>query len=311
MRKVDVTVHEAAALQHGLITRDQFLLHGSRDQLKRRLASGFLTRIYSSVYRLSSAPETWRQSLLAACLAGGKMSAGAFRAAAKMDDLPGGEELVEITNLRHNRCQYDGVVVHESRYLEERDIRIIDGIPVTRTARTICDLACLVEQRILERQTLELALMEAVRRELVDVGSVWAEHERLGGTFRLGGAPMLSVLRAFVPPVRSTESVGESKMLLILREQHFPEPVPQLWLTLPDGERIRLDLAWPDWKASLEFDPYRWHGDRDRYEKMQSRTRRMRAMGWERISVTDDDLDAGMPEALAALARIVPRTRRL
>jgi hypothetical protein len=33
----------------------------------------------------------------------------------------------------------------------------------------------------------------------------------------------------------------------------------------------------------------------------------MRAMGWERVCVTDDDFDAGMPEALAALAQALGR----
>lgn len=228
-----------------------------------------------------------------------------------MIDLPGGEEIVEITSRRHNRCQYGDVVAHESRFLEERDIVVLDGIPVTRTARTICDLACLVELRLLAPETLRLALLEAVRRDLVSLASLWTEHERMGGTFRLGGDAMLKELREFLPPERPTESVGETKLLLILRENGFPESTPQYWLTLPDGERIRLDHAWPEWKASIEFDPYKWHGDRHRYEKMLSRTRRMRAMDWERISVTDDDLDAGMPEALAALARVVPRIGRL
>jgi hypothetical protein len=287
------------------------LVHGTRQQVDRRLRSGLLARMYNSVYRLSSAPVTWRQSLLAACLAGGKPSAASCRAAAKISDLPGGEEVLEITSPRHRRAQYGGVVAHESRFLEERDVVVIDGIPVTRTARTICDLAGLVELGLLDRTTLDLALQEAVRRNLVDVAAVWREHERLGSTFRLGGAVMLSALHDFVPPARRTESVGESKVLLLLRRNDFPEPVSQYWLTLPDGERIRLDHAWPECKASIEFDPYKWHGGCDHYEKMLSRTRRMRAMDWERISVTDTDLDAGMPEALAALARIVPRLGRL
>jgi hypothetical protein len=44
---------------------------------------------------------------------------------------------------------------------------------------------------------------------------------------------------------------------------------------------------------------------RERYEKMMSRTRQMQAIHWHRVCVTDDDLNAGMPESLAALKPLV------
>jgi hypothetical protein len=307
MQKVDQHILEIAEQQHQLVTREQFLVDGSTAQLKRRLRSGALIRVHNSIYRLPGTTPTWRQELLAACLAAGRPSSASFRAALAMTHLPGGEELVEITCPRHRRAQYEGVIAHESRFLEERDLVIIDGIPVTRTPRTLCDIAGLVELGKMSRSTLDHALLDAVRRDLVDVGSVWREYERLGGTIRLGGDTIYDALQRFVPPRRLTESSPELRVLMILREHGFPEPTPQYWITLPDGERIRLDFAWPDCRASLEWDPYKFHGDRDRYEAMQSRTRRLRAMGWERVCITDDDFDAGMPEALAALGQVLGR----
>ena len=159
----------------------------------------------------------------------------------------------------------------------------------------------------MSRFTLDHALLEAVRRDLVDVASVWRECERLGGDTRLGGAVIMDALQRFVPPERATETMPESLVLQLLRENGIPDPIPQYWLTLPNGARIRLDFAWPTNRASLEWDPYKYHGDRDRYEAMQRRTRLMRAMDWERICLTDDDLDAGMPETLAALRRVLGR----
>jgi hypothetical protein len=55
----------------------------------------------------------------------------------------------------------------------------------------------------------------------------------------------------------------------------------------------------------LEFDPYKYHGDRERYEEMMSRTRLLQSIRWQRVCVTDDDLDAGMAESLAALQPLV------
>ncbi len=153
MRPIDLTVADLAPRQHGLVARDQLLVVGSRDQITRRLKSGRLIRIHDSVYRVPSTACSWRQALLAACLAGGKSSVASFRAAALLHGLPGGAEVVEITTLRHHRWPYPHVVVHESRHLSELDVMIVDSIPVTRAARTLCDLAGLVELRELGRRS--------------------------------------------------------------------------------------------------------------------------------------------------------------
>jgi very-short-patch-repair endonuclease len=302
----DAKILRLASSQDSLLTREQFLRYGSKDQLKYWLRRGRLVRVYESVYRLPGAELRYRQRL-PACMAGGSTGVASFRAAAHLGHLPGGCEIVEITTVRHTRWNYADVVVHESRHLGPLDVMDADGIPTTTVARTLCDLAGLVELRELPRRDLDLALLEAVRRDLVDMRSVWAAHDRLGGSLRLGSGVILDALRRFVPPLRSTESTAESKLLLLVRQYGFPEPVPQDWITLPDGERVRLDLAWPRWRASMEFDPYKFHGDRDRYEKDAARTRKMQAMGWDRVRVTDDDLDAGIPEAAAALRAVLDR----
>jgi hypothetical protein len=230
-----------------------------------------------------------------------------FRAAALLHGLPGGAEVVEITTLRHHRWPYPRVLVHESRHLSELDVMMVDSIPVTRAARTLCDLAGLVERRALDRRTLDLALLECVRRNLVDVRSVWRAQERLGGSVRLGGEVMLDALQHFLPPERSAETRAETMLLQLLREQALPEPVAQFWLELPNGERIRLDFAWPSLMVGAEFDPYKFHGDRERYEKNASRTRLMQAIGWDRVTITDDDLNARIPEGAAALRTLLQR----
>jgi hypothetical protein len=307
MRPIDVAILEIAARQHSLVRRDQFLERGTLDQLKRRLRTGALVREYGGVYRIAGSEQTWEQGELAACYAGGKLTVASCRAAARLQGLPGGANLVEITTLRHRRWNYPGVIVHESRHLSELDTMVIDAIPVTRTARTLCDLAGLVELGELQRRTLDHALLEAVRRNIVDVRSVWRTHERLGGTVRLGGETILHALQGFVAPLRKPETSAESLLLALIRDHGFPEPDAQFWLRLPNGEWIRLDYAWAGFKIGFEFDPYKYHGDRERYEKNASRTRLMQAIGWDRVTVTDDDLNAGIPESAAALRQLLAR----
>src|SRR5689334_22970693 len=129
---------EIGEFQHQLVTREDFLRIGTRRQLEYCVATKVLVRVHNSVYRLAAREQTWRQCVHAACLAGGRYSAASFRAAARLQELPGGEELVEVTFRRHSRAQYEGVIVHESRHLTERDLLLIDNIPVTNAARTLC-----------------------------------------------------------------------------------------------------------------------------------------------------------------------------
>ncbi|HEX5094640.1 MAG TPA: hypothetical protein VFX21_01440 [Acidimicrobiia bacterium] len=306
MKHIDTALHKCAARQYGVITRWQLLAHGTKDQIKVRLKSGQLERRYDCVYISPSVPPSWEQDELAACVAGGRPNGVAsLRAAARLWGLPGGEEIVEVTTARHNRLQYEGVIAHESRFLEERDRMLLNSIPVTRPERTLLDLAGLVELHRLPERTLELALFEAVRRDLVDIPSVWREYERLGHYKRLGGEVILPILERFVAPIRKPETTPETELLFMLREAGFPDPVAQYWLVLPNGERIRLDYAWPWLRCGAEFDPYKFHGDRERYEKNAARTRLMQAMGWSRVTVTDDDLDAGIPQTIMALRTLL------
>ena len=91
----------------------------------------------------------------------------------------------------------------------------------------ICDLALLVARGELRPSTLDLALQEALRRDLVDVPRVWREWERLGGVMRPGGRVVEELLDHFIPPVRKTDSTPELQLLQLLRAAGLPEPVPQ------------------------------------------------------------------------------------
>ena len=55
----------------------------------------------------------------------------------------------------------------------------------------------------------------------------------------------------------------------------------------------RLDFAWPEAKVYCEFDPYKWHGGRDKYMLDTSRRLELANLGWYGVPVTDDELDSG------------------
>lgn len=114
-------------------------------------------------------------------------------------------------------------------------------------------------------ETLEAAAYEALRRSLVDVGSLWREWERLGGLRRRGGAAIERLLNLLIPPERQPESSAEMKLLNLVRSAGLPEPAPQFRVRLSGTRGVRLDLAWPYRLVALEFNPYKYHGGRPRY----------------------------------------------
>jgi hypothetical protein len=297
----DLRLLNLAGRQHYVVTRDQLREFGSRRQIVSRLAAGVLESVYESVYRVSGSPATWHQQLLAACFVTSGLSAASFRAAAQLWSLPGGDEIVEITSPRHNRAQREEVRTHESFFLTDRDLTYIDAVPVTWPARVICDLGLLVKRGELTIDTLELAMHEAFRRDLLDVERVWKEWERLGGTRRPGGKVIEQVLTRFVPPVRKPDTTPEIRLLQLLRAARLSEPVPQHRVWLTSTRWYDLDFAWPHAKVFCEFDSYKWHGSRRSYMRTTNRRLELERHKWYGVPVTDDELDAGAPLAIAVL----------
>jgi hypothetical protein len=69
----------------------------------------------------------------------------------------------------------------------------------------------------------------------------------------------------------------------------------------------KLDFAWPEAKVYCEFDPYKWHGGRDKYMRDGKRRLQLAGMGWYGVPVTDDELDSGALLATQLLSQRLAR----
>src|SRR5262249_47987129 len=150
-----------ASRQLGLFTREQARLAGfSPGSIDKRVSLRLWIAIDHGVYRVAEAPGSWRQRLLAACLAGPAVAS--HRAAAALWRFPTfGEAEIEVTALRHRRRTADDVIWHESVRLDDRHVTEADFIPITRPVRTLLDLGAVVDA-----SRLLLAFDDAVRRNL-------------------------------------------------------------------------------------------------------------------------------------------------
>lgn len=281
-RRLDRTIALRAARQHGLISRAQARTLGATEaMIRQRLESGAWDKVFSGVYRLAGAPPSWLQSVTAACLATGPGSGAAHRTAGVLWRLPGITSVeAEVVVPRGRGPSPPGVVVHTSRSLARSDLTVIEGIPVTTPARTFIDLSAVVDA-----MTLEAALDDARRRDLIAIPRVLRRLDEIGGKGCTGSGVLRRLLEARAeeaPP----ESVLETMVLRLIRGSRLPLPVPQF--EIRDGARVvaRVDLAYPAQRVAIEADSRAWHSGRLQWERDLARRSALAARGWRVIHVT-------------------------
>jgi predicted transcriptional regulator of viral defense system len=146
---MDAAIAHLALRQHGLLLRAQVLDVGLTDaMIDHRIRSGRWARVCPGLYRLAGVPVSWRQRALAACLVAGPGAVVSHRSAAVLWGLSGFRPgPIEITVPNGHSVRSPLARVHRTAEVS-RVVR--DGVPLTRPARTIADLAVVVGGQVLE-----------------------------------------------------------------------------------------------------------------------------------------------------------------
>ncbi|HVF76244.1 MAG TPA: type IV toxin-antitoxin system AbiEi family antitoxin domain-containing protein [Acidimicrobiales bacterium] len=294
-----------ARRQHGLVTRAQAMAAGlSPSGVARRTRDGTWRRVAAGVYAVASSPATWRQRVLAACLALGAVAS--HRTAAALWGLSGfrpGPVHVLVAAPRSARSTL--AIVHRTVELPRADVTTIDGIPVTRLARTLIDLAGTVPARALEE-----AVDDALCRRLVTLPRLDRRATALLGKGRAGSAAFADVLGSWRGDQPLPQEVAEARLLRRLVHAGLPPPIPQHEVYTPDGRFVgRLDLAWPDVRVGFELDGFRWHGSPRASQRDLARHNRLKALSWTVLQAMPADLAADGAH-LAELARPLLASQR-
>lgn len=265
-----------ASRQYGVISRGQALELGlSPAGVKRRVDRGVWRPIHEGVYVIGAAVETWRLSLMAACLHGGPRAVASHRAAAVLWALDGLVRApVEITVPHGEEALARHVVTHRSRILECHDVATLGGIPVTNVPRTLVDLGRFEHDTVVEK-----ALESALRKRLTTEATCWRYVDDRAG--RIPGAARLRRVLRVRTPGSAAESGGEVAFLRLLRAAGVPAPIRQFPLILPGGGTARLDFAWPQWMFAVEFDGFDHHGGRLAHAADMERQNAIVALGWD------------------------------
>lgn len=303
---LEAAIARWAERQHGVISLFQLLSLGlSKSAVSKRAREGRLIRIHRGVYAVGHGRLTIRGYWMAAVLAYGPSAVLSHRSAAALHGIrPDNRPKSDVTVPKPSARSRPGIAVHRSTTLLPADITTIDGIPCTSLARTLLDLA-----EVIDRQGVERAVSQAEVLGTFDLREVEDVLSRATG--RRGAGVMRSVLAEYAGPTL-TEKELEARFLALCRAASLPEPEVNAWITLDDGIAYQIDFLWRAERLAVETDGWESHRTRQAFEHDRRRDRRLRLAGLEVVHFTWRDVEREPDEVtaeLAALREACSRTR--
>jgi hypothetical protein len=275
----------------------------SSRQLRDAVADGAVRMVHRGVYARGDLPDTTELRARAAMLVAPSHvvvtdhSASWIHGVDAFDptalDLPPDLEVVSVGG--NDRTRRSGVLGGK-RTLNEEDVCVIEGIRLTTTVRTACDLACL------RGRYAALAVLDAFMRIH---GVTRQDYERVA--MRFTGRRGVRQLRELIAlATELAESMGESWTRMAIHDAGLPAPQPQVWVLLAGFGRVRLDLAYRFLKIVVEYDGEEFHSSDEDKEADRKRRKALRDAGWFVIVVTKHDfageaLDAWLIELRGAI----------
>jgi very-short-patch-repair endonuclease len=198
-------------------------------------------------------------------------------------------DAVEVTASSEHRC--DGVTVHRSRTLSREHLTVRARIPVTTVARTLIDLADVLDDRALTR-----AVNEAQVRYRVQLDAVVNVPGRRG-------APRLRAIleRSAGAPTRS---VLEDTFLALIERERLPRPEVNQHVA-----GYEVDMLWRRQRLIVELDGRRFHDHPRAFERDRERDADLAAAGFTVVRVTWQRLTRQPSREAQRLRALLARNR--
>ena len=245
----------------------------TRDGVMRRVRAGRLHRRYPGVYAVGYPVDLPEARFLAAVKACGDRAVLSFRASGWLSGfLEGDEPRPEVTVEGPGKRTIPGITIHRSLPLHPQDRARHPGVPTTSAARTIVDLASVLDEPAL-RQVVRRA--QGLRR--VNLPLLIRTMDRLGP--RRGTTALRNILATGPAP---TKTVLEDVVLDLLLAAGFKHPDVNKPLTLA-SRRIVPDFRWPEQRLIVEADSA-WHDqklDAERQALLEAHGERVLRVTWE------------------------------
>jgi very-short-patch-repair endonuclease len=183
--------------------------------------------------------------------------------------------------------------LHRGRLFDEDETQRAE-IPVTTVARTLFDLAEVVDFRQLQQ-----AWEEADRLGLLRLQAVEGVCERGYGRHAL--RPIRRLLAEARAPTY-TRSPLEARFAEFCREHLTDLPAPLTNVSILDHE---VDAYWPSHRLLVEMDSWEFHHHRAAFERDRARDAEMQAAGYRVVRLTHRQLETEAPRIAAQLRKLL------
>jgi very-short-patch-repair endonuclease len=275
---------KAAALagrQGGPISHGQLLELGlPAGTIKYWLASGRLYCLFRGVYALGHTAVTRKGALMAAVLACGVEAVVSHLTAAwcwgYIKQRP---TAVDITVPGRSRRGQEGIRLHLVRSLDQRDITVINGVPITTPERTLLDIS-----EVLPRHQLRLAIDQADRKNSFHPERIEALLARSPG--RKGLKPLRTLLSDL-----EAEPLLRSEIELLFHELCTERDLP-IPVTNTKVLGYEVDAWWPEHNLVVEVDSREHHLNGRAFEEDRRRDAELLVAGIRVMRVTYRQLKA-------------------
>lgn len=254
----------------------------ARGALTRGRLSTAYVRLFRDVYVSRDADVTAALRAKAGWLWTGRQGVVAGLAAAALHGSKWVESLTVVDLIHDNRHLQAGIRIHADR-IEDDEIAVVGGIPVTSAVRTALDLGSWYST------TAAVAGIDALARASpIKVADVELLAERYSG--RRG---IVQARKAIALFDSGAQSPKESWLRIVLVEAGLPPPQTQIQVTDEFGELVAyLDMGWEELKVAVEYDGDHHRTDRRQYGWDIRRSEMLQRRGWIVVRVVAGDRPA-------------------
>lgn len=282
MSRLDSEAYSIARRQGGVVTSRQVLELGfSRPQVDYRLGNGSWRPVVGLGYRLLPPIDSRDHlrsavSLLPQAVVCRESAAGLHGLTGVVEQTPA----VAVHSRTTNR--FPGVSVHRCHDLSPEHICLVDELRVTTVARTIVDLAIDLTSK---------HLLWVADRAIDDRKTSAEEISRVASAVARRGKPGTARARQLIDDLDAGGRVSPLEQrgrALLSKIEGMPERVSEF--PLPWAPHRRFDDAYPTIRLAIEWDSYRFHGQRDSFEADRGRDQDAIANGWRVLRFTWRDV---------------------
>ena len=279
---------EVAGRQHGRVTTAQLADLGlGRGAVEKAVRAGRLHREHRGVYAVGHTAPSRHGRWMSAVLACGDGAALSLRSAATQAGIRDGEgPRVDVTVPTAAGRRRPGVAVHRAPLLTA-EVVVRDGIPVTTVARTIADLAF-----VLEPDDLRRTVREAQYRRVFD----------LQATLRAAERRPSRALRDLLGDLQPASSPLDDAFLRLVDRYGLPRPAGQQPVL---GHAV--DYVWEAERVAVELDGYDAHVSFDAFQRDRSQANLLQLAGWIVLRFTRADVVRRPRQTAQRLARALWR----